>query len=59
MDGHPPTEVDLGKIIIDGIIEAGTVKHLVYSSFVDTSSFTNGQASIKAADSMFPPELPF
>nr|E1ACP6.1 RecName: Full=NmrA-like family domain-containing oxidoreductase notA; AltName: Full=Notoamide biosynthesis cluster protein A [Aspergillus sp. MF297-2]ADM34134.1 NmrA family protein [Aspergillus sp. MF297-2] len=50
VDGHPPTEVDLGKIIIDAIIEAGTVKHLVYSSFVDTSSFTNGQASIKAAD---------
>ncbi|PLN80794.1 NmrA family protein [Aspergillus taichungensis] len=49
-DPNSPTEFDLGRNIIDAMIEAGTVKHLVYSSFIDSSAFTNGQAGIIAAD---------
>ncbi|KAI9043893.1 NmrA/HSCARG family protein [Aspergillus affinis] len=45
-----PTEFDLGKTIIDGIIATGTVKHLVYSSFVDTSDFTKGQVIVRPAE---------
>ncbi|KAJ0423041.1 NmrA family protein [Aspergillus carlsbadensis] len=49
-DDTDPTEFDLGKTIIDSIVEAGTVKHLVYSTLTDTSAFTNGEAVIKTAD---------
>ncbi|EON68708.1 hypothetical protein W97_07966 [Coniosporium apollinis CBS 100218] len=37
-----PTELNLGKTIIDAVAEAG-VKHLVYSSLVSISEMTNGE----------------
>ncbi|KAF7173848.1 hypothetical protein CNMCM5623_006109 [Aspergillus felis] len=42
-----PTEFDLGKSIIDGIIKAKTVKHLVYSTAASTSDYSHGQVYTK------------
>ncbi|KAL4862416.1 hypothetical protein BDV12DRAFT_190432 [Aspergillus spectabilis] len=49
-NSNGPTEYDLGKTIIDGIVEAGTVQHLVYSSAVSTLAFSDGQIYAKAAE---------
>jgi hypothetical protein len=51
MDDEGPTEFELGKTIIDGIIKAGTVKHLIYSSAVSTSAFTGGVVTAKTTES--------
>lgn len=51
MSDDGPTEFDLGKTIIDGIVESGSVDHLVYSSAVSTSTFSQGEAAAKAAES--------
>ncbi|PLB37646.1 NmrA/HSCARG family protein [Aspergillus candidus] len=50
MNDNGPTEFDLGKLIIDGIVESGSVEHLVYSSAVSTSAFTQGEVAAKAAE---------
>ncbi|KAJ5612595.1 NmrA family protein [Penicillium lagena] len=50
LDKNGPNELDLGKTIIDGIVEANTVKHLVYSSAVSTSAFTGGKVHANAAE---------
>ncbi|KAJ5675328.1 NmrA family protein [Penicillium macrosclerotiorum] len=49
-DDPGPTEFDLGKVIIDGIVEAGTVKHLVYSSSISTFAFSDGKVYTQAAE---------
>lgn len=56
MNDNGPTEFDLGKLIIDGIVESGSVEHLVYSSAVSTSAFTQGEVAAKAAESK--PSIP-
>lgn len=51
MDAEGPTEFELGKSIIDGIIKTATVKHLIYSSAVSTSGYSGGVVKAKTTES--------
>lgn len=51
MDAEGPTEFELGKSIIDGIIKTATVKHLIYSSAVSTSAYSGGVVKAKTTES--------
>ncbi|KOS42295.1 hypothetical protein ACN38_g6804 [Penicillium nordicum] len=50
MDAEGPTEFELGKSIIDGIIKTATVKHLIYSSAVSTSGYSGGVVKAKTTE---------
>lgn len=49
-----PSEVDLGKSLVDATFEAG-VQHLIYSGLASASKITDGAFPNRAFDGMYPP----
>lgn len=49
-DPSHPTEIDLGKLLVDAAAEAG-VKHLVYSSAESSKEVTNGEIDCETFES--------